>query len=47
MEGLMIGAEQIIPTIDMAVNMPRPRIIKSHLPKFLLPQEMWKVKPKV
>jgi hypothetical protein len=25
----------------------RPRHIKSHLPAFLLPDEMWEVKPKV
>ncbi|KAG5668780.1 hypothetical protein PVAND_016706 [Polypedilum vanderplanki] len=28
-------------------NKPRPRHIKSHLPAFLLPNELWTVKPKI
>lgn len=28
-------------------SMPSPRIIKSHLPPFLLPKEIWTVKPKI
>jgi len=32
---------------EECVNMPRPRYIKSHLPMFLLPDQLWTVKPKV
>lgn len=32
---------------EMCQKMPRPRYIKSHLPYFLLPDQLWTVKPKV
>ncbi|CAG9801248.1 unnamed protein product [Chironomus riparius] len=32
---------------EMCQEMPRPRYIKSHLPYFLLPDQLWTVKPKI
>jgi hypothetical protein len=47
MEGLMSGSDHAVPTVQIAAGMPRPRIIKTHLHDFLLPDEIWAVKPKV
>jgi Sulfotransferase domain len=33
--------------LELISQMPRPRHIKSHLPAFLLPDQLWTVKPKV
>jgi hypothetical protein len=33
--------------VEMCKNLSRPRLIKSHLPLFLLPNQLWTVKPKV
>ncbi|XP_070498411.1 sulfotransferase 1B1-like [Chironomus tepperi] len=34
-------------TFEASINQPRPRYIKSHLPIFLLPEQLWTVKPKI
>ncbi|XP_049938384.1 luciferin sulfotransferase-like [Schistocerca serialis cubense] len=34
-------------TIQLAVDQPSPRLIKSHLPPALLPRQLWTVKPKI
>jgi hypothetical protein len=34
-------------TIEIIINMPRPRYIKSHLPWDLLPKQLHEKKPKV
>ncbi|XP_070495897.1 sulfotransferase 1B1-like [Chironomus tepperi] len=34
-------------TFEYCKNKPRPRYIKSHLPVFLLPDQLWTVKPKI
>ncbi|XP_070495899.1 sulfotransferase 1B1-like [Chironomus tepperi] len=43
------GLTTLIPvdTFEKTKNMPRPRFIKSHLPLFLLPDQLWTVKPKI
>jgi len=33
--------------IEDLKNLPRPRHINTHLPIFLLPDQLWTVKPKV
>jgi hypothetical protein len=45
--GGLIQMPREIPTFQMVQNLSRPRFIKSHLPAFLLPDEIWKAKPKV
>lgn len=47
MEGFTAERREKFSSIQVAMNIPRPRIIKTHLPAFLLPDEFWKVKPKV
>lgn len=34
-------------TIEAANKLPSPRLIKSHLPAWLLPKQVWTKKPKV
>lgn len=34
-------------TFEYCKNKPRPRYIKTHLPAFLLPDQLWSVNPKV
>lgn len=34
-------------SLEMIENMSRPRILKTHLPAFLLPKELWTINPKV
>ncbi|CAG9801242.1 unnamed protein product [Chironomus riparius] len=34
-------------SFEQCKNMPRPRHIKSHLPLFLLPDQLWSVNPKI
>lgn len=34
-------------SVRICENLPRPRHIKSHLPIFLLPNQLWTIKPKV
>ncbi|XP_070495916.1 luciferin sulfotransferase-like [Chironomus tepperi] len=34
-------------SFEICSNMKRPRFIKSHLPLFLLPEQLWTVKPKI
>ncbi|CAG9801240.1 unnamed protein product [Chironomus riparius] len=34
-------------TFEICRNMKRPRYIKTHLPLFLLPDQLWTVKPKI
>ncbi|XP_066994996.2 luciferin sulfotransferase [Anabrus simplex] len=36
-----------VDTISLAENSPSPRCIKSHLPKDLLPDQLWTKKPKI
>ncbi|KAG5678030.1 hypothetical protein PVAND_007737 [Polypedilum vanderplanki] len=33
--------------VDICQKLSRPRLIKSHLPLFLLPDQLWTVKPKI
>ncbi|XP_070495891.1 sulfotransferase 1C2-like [Chironomus tepperi] len=47
MECSGIAKEFPVDTFGMATNQPRPRYIKSHLPIFLLPDQLWTVKPKI
>ncbi|KAG5678031.1 hypothetical protein PVAND_007738 [Polypedilum vanderplanki] len=42
-----ISDEISINTIDKCNKLSRPRHIKSHLPVFLLPEQLWTVKPKI
>lgn len=39
--------ENMDKTIDELDALPSPRMIKSHLPAYLLPKEMWTVQPKM
>ena len=34
-------------SVGICENLQRPRHIKSHLPVFLLPNQLWTIKPKV
>ncbi|KAK7873231.1 hypothetical protein R5R35_011311 [Gryllus longicercus] len=36
-----------VDTVQSASNLPSPRCIKSHLPKDLLPDQLWTKKPKI
>ncbi|XP_031627971.1 sulfotransferase 1E1-like [Contarinia nasturtii] len=40
-------AQEATDLIDELDKWPSPRIIKSHLPAYLLPQDIWTVKPKL
>lgn len=42
-----IENEQIDKHFDDINEMPSPRIFKSHLPVYLLPKELWTVRPKI
>ncbi|XP_013115829.2 luciferin sulfotransferase-like [Stomoxys calcitrans] len=37
----------IFNTLDMVKNLERPRVIKTHLPANLMPQQIWVTKPKI
>lgn len=42
-----IPIDEMYKYVDQFDELPSPRILKSHLPAFLLPKELWTVRPKI